>query len=86
MKIKCVITDIDWDIDGEETQELPKNITFEMDYDSIYSTGLDEETAEELAEQYGFCIKAFNSEYYNEDGFLLDDWGDRVNKIESKIS
>lgn len=33
MKIKCVITNIDWDTDGEEIKELPKDVTFEIDYD-----------------------------------------------------
>ena len=81
MKIKCVITNIDWDTDGEETQELPKNVTFEMVYDEECGACLDEETAEELAEQYGFCVNAFNSKHYDEDGFLLNDWGERVNEI-----
>jgi len=86
MKIKCVITNIDWDTDGEEIKELPKDVTFEMDYDSRYCAGLDQETADELSGQYNFCVNAFNAEYYDEDGFVLDDWGERVNEIEGKVS
>ena len=85
MKIKCVITNIDWNTDGEK-KELPKDVTFEMDYDEDNGAGLDEETADELSERYGFYANTFYSVYYDEDGFVLDDWGERVNEIEGKIS
>ena len=85
MKVKCVITDIDWDTDGEETQELPKNVTFEMDYDEDYGAELDQDAGDELSDRYGFCINSFNAEYYDENGFVLDAWGERVNEIEGKI-
>ena len=86
MKIKCVITNIDWETDGEEIEGLPKVVTLEMDYDYEYGAGLDEETADELSEQYGFCVNSFDVTHYDEDGFVLDDWGDRVNEIEGKVS
>jgi len=86
MKIKCVITNIDWDTDGEVIKTLPKDVTFEMDYDDEYGADLDQDAVDELSDRYGFCINSFNSEYYDEDGFVLDSWGERVNEIESKIS
>lgn len=86
MKVKCVITNIDWDTDGEEIKELPKDVTFEMDYDVDYGAELDREVADELSYRYDFCVNSFHSICYDEDGFVLDDWGERVNEIEGKIS
>ena len=85
-KIKCVITNIDWDTDGEEIKELPKDVTFEIDYDEEYGTNLDNEVADELSDRYGFCVNSFNLNCFDEDGFCLDAWGERVNEIEGKVS
>lgn len=86
MKIKCVITNIDWDTDGEEIKELPKDVTFEIDYDEDYGAELDQEAADELSDRYGFSVNTFCSIYYDEDGFVLDSWGERVNEIEAEVS
>ena len=76
-KVKCVITNIDWDTDGEVIEELPKEVTFEMDYDDDYGAELDQDAADELTDRYGFCINSFYSTYYDEDGFVLDAYGER---------
>ena len=76
-KIKCILTNIDWDTDGEEIKDLPSDVTLEMDYDDEYGAALDEEVANELSDRYGFCVNSFNVQYFDEDGFLLDNWGDR---------
>jgi hypothetical protein len=76
-KVKCVITNIDWDTDGEVIEDLPKDITFEMDYDDDYGAELDMDVADELSDRYGFCINSFYSAYYDEDGFVLDAYGER---------
>lgn len=76
-KVKCVITNIDWDTDGEVIEELPKEVTFEMDYDDDYGAELDQDAADELTDRYGFCINTFSSTYYDEDGFVLDAYGER---------
>jgi len=86
MKVKCVITNIDWDTDGEKIKELPKDVTFEMDYDDEYGAELDQEVADELSDRYGFCVNTFYPIYYDEDGFVLDSWGEKVNQIEARIS
>ena len=85
-KIKCILTNIDWDTDGEEIKNLPNDVTLEMDYDDEYGAALDEEVANELSDRYGFCVNSFYSTYYDEDGFVLDNWGDRVNEVEGKVS
>jgi hypothetical protein len=79
-KVKCVITNIGWDTDGEEIKELPKEVTFEMDYDYDYGAELDQDAADELSDRYGFCINTFSSTYYDEDGFVLDAYGERESK------
>ena len=76
-KVKCVITNIDWDTDGEVIEDLPKDVTFEMDYDDEYGAELDQDAADELTDRYGFCINTFSSTYYDEDGFVLDAYGER---------
>ena len=76
-KVKCVITNIDWDTDGEVIEELPKEVTFEMDYDDDYGAELDQDAADELTDRYGFCINSFYSTYYDDDGFVLDAYGER---------
>ena len=76
-KVKCVITNIDWDTDGEVIEDLPKDVTFEMDYDDEYGAELDQDAADELTDRYGFCINSFYSTYYDEDGFVLDAYGER---------
>ena len=86
-KIKCVITDIDWETDGEVViKTLPKNVTFEIDYDKEFGADLDNEVADELSDRFNFCVNSFNLNCFDEDGFYLDAWGERVNEIEGKVS
>ena len=48
-----------------------------MDYDDDYGAELDQDAADELTDRYGFCINSFYSTYYDEDGFVLDAYGER---------
>ena len=85
MKIKCVITNIDWDTDGEEIKELPVNVTLELeDLDGLGVS--DEDVADELSDRYGFCVNSFYCDRYDEDGALVDEFGDKINEIEGKVS
>jgi hypothetical protein len=85
MKIKCVITEIDWDTDGEEIEGLPANVTLELeDLDGLGVS--DEDVADELSDRYGFCVNSFYCDKYDEDGSLVDEFGDKINEIEDKVS
>lgn len=85
MKIKCVITNIDWDTDGEVIEYLPANVTLELeDPDGLGVS--DEDVADELSDRYGFCVNSFYCDKYDEDGALVDEFGDKINEIESKVS
>lgn len=85
MKIKCVITNIDWDTDGEATEYLPVNVTLELeDLDGLGVS--DEDVADELSDRYGFCVNSFYCDKYDENGALVDEFGDKINEIEGKIS
>lgn len=85
MKIKCVITNIDWDTDGEVIEYLPANVTLELeDLDGLGVS--DEDVADELSDRYGFCVNSFYCDKYDEDGALVDEFGDKINEIESKVS
>ena len=84
-KIKCVVTNIDWDTDGEEIKELPANVTLELeDLDGLGVS--DEDVADELSDRYGFCVNSFYCDKYDEDGALVDEFGDKINEIEAKVS
>lgn len=85
MKIKCVITNIDWDTDGEVIEYLPASVTLELeDLDGLGVS--DEDVADELSDRYGFCVNSFYCDKYDEDGALVDEFGDKINEIESKVS
>ena len=85
MKIKCVITNIDWDTDGEVIEYLPANVTLELeDLDGLGVS--DEDVADELSDRYGFCVNSFYCDKYDEDGALVDEFGDKINEIEGKVS
>lgn len=85
MNVKCVITNIDWDTDGEEIKELPANVTLELeDLDGLGVS--DEDVADELSDRYGFCVNSFYCDKYDEDGALVDEFGDKINEIEGKVS
>ena len=84
MKIKCVITNIDWDTDGEVIEHLPANVTLELeDLDGLGVS--DEDVADELSDRYGFCVNSFYCDKYDEDGALVDEFGDKINEIEGKL-
>ena len=85
MKIKCVITNIDWDTDGEVIEYLPANVTLELeDLDGLGVSDVD--VADELSDRYGFCVNSFYCDKYDEDGALVDEFGDKINEIEGKVS
>lgn len=85
MKIKCVITNIDWDTDGEVIEYLPASVTLELeDLDGLGVS--DEDVADELMDRYGFCVNSFYCDKYDEDGALVDEFGDKINEIEGKVS
>lgn len=84
MKIKCVITNIDWDTDGEVIEYLPASVTLELeDLDGLGVS--DEDVADELSDRYGFCVNSFYCDKYDEDGALVDEFGDKINEIEGKL-
>ena len=84
MKIKCVITNIDWDTDGEVIEYLPANVTLELeDLDGLGVS--DEDVADELSDRYGFCVNSFYCDKYDEDGALVDEFGNKINEIEGKL-
>lgn len=84
MKIKCVITNIDWDTDGEVIEYLPANVTLELeDLDGLGVSDID--VADELSDRYGFCVNSFYCDKYDEDGALVDEFGDKINEIEGKL-
>lgn len=85
MKVKCVITNIDWDTDGEEIEYLPANVTLELE--DLEGLGVsDEDVADELSDRYGFCVNSFYCDKYDENGALVDEFGNKINEIEGKIS
>ena len=85
MKVKCVITNIDWDIDGEEIEYLPANVTLELE--DLEGLGVsDEDVADELSDRYGFCVNSFCCDKYDENGALVDEFGNKITEIEGKIS
>jgi hypothetical protein len=97
MKIKCVITNIDWDTDGEVVKSLPTETTliFETDTPKIVDglveniRDLDYEVADMLSDEYGFCVEAFSVSYLDENGNAIecpDEFGEYVNEIEGKVS
>ena len=84
MKIKCVITNIDWDTDGEVIEYLPASVTLELeDLDGLGVS--DEDVADELSDRYGFCVNSFYCDKYDEDGALVDEFGNKINEIEGKL-
>ena len=84
MKIKCVITNIDWDTGGEVIEYLPANVTLELeDLDGLGVSDID--VADELSDRYGFCVNSFYCDKYDEDGALVDEFGDKINEIEGKL-
>ena len=82
--VKVKVWDIDWDTDGEKVSELPDEVTFEMEDDGFGIS--DQDIADELSDEYGFCVNAFYSEITDQDGFVLDQLGNRINEIEAKVS
>jgi hypothetical protein len=63
---------------------LPDDVTFEMKEDG---TGIsDDDIADELSDEYGYCVNAFYVEFTDQDGFVLDRFGERINEIEAKVS
>lgn len=88
MKVKCLVTNIDWDTDGEVIEDLPTETTIEVEVDDYDE--LDDEVTDALSDEYGFCLNGFSTRYFDEDGNFIDefsdDFGDRVNQIEAKVS
>ena len=82
--VKVKVWDIDWDTDGEKVPELPNEASFEMKDDGFGIS--DEDIADELSDEYGYCVNAFYCEITDQDGFELDRFGERVNEIEGKVS
>ena len=59
MKCKRVkIWDIDWDTDGEDIPELPKEITLQLPEDKVD----EDEISDYLSDTYGFCHNGFEFE------------------------
>lgn len=62
MKCKMVkIWDIDWDTDGEDIPELPKEITLQLPEDKVD----EDEISDYLSDTYGFCHNGFEFEVLN---------------------
>lgn len=87
MKVKALVSRIDWDTDGEVIDSLPKDVTLNLDVDE--RDNLDDEVANKLSDDYGFCVNSFAVCYLNEDGSVIeypDDFGDYVNYVEGMVS
>jgi len=87
MKVKALVSRIDWDTDGEVIDSLPKDVTLDLEVDE--RDNLDDEVANKLSDNYGFCVNSFGVCYLNEDGSVIeypDDFGEYVNSIEAKVS
>lgn len=73
-KIKCVITDIDWDTDGEKVSTLPTNVTFE--FEDLDGFGIsDQDVTDKLSDEYGYCVNSFHLDMYDEDNFYVNAFG-----------
>lgn len=84
-KIKCVITNIDWDTDGEKVSTLPTDVTLELeDLDGLGVS--DQDVADELSDKYGYCVNSFYCDKYDEDGSYVDEFGEKVNQVEAQVS
>ena len=87
MKVKAIVSRIDWDTDGEVIDSLPKDVTLNLEVDE--RDNLDEEVANKLSDNYGFCVNSFAACYLNEGGSVIeypDDFGEYVNSVEAKVS
>ena len=88
MKVKCLITNIDWDTDGEVIEDLPTETTIEVEVDDYDE--LDDEVTDALSDKYGFCLNEFAVHYFDEDGNFIDafsdDFGDYVHSVEARVS
>lgn len=68
--------DIDWDTDGEDV-ELPKEVIIRNPDDDLiegFFSGYDDELADYLSDEYGFCVGTFRSERLFGAGELADAW------------
>ena len=69
---------------GEVIEYLPASVTLELeDLDGLGVS--DEDVADELSDRYGFCVNSFYCDKYDEDGELVDEFGDKINEIEGKL-
>jgi len=84
MKVKAVVSRIDWDTDGKVVESLPQNTTINMEVDE--RDNLDDEVVNKLSDEYGYCVNSFAVEYYDEDGEYIDTFGDYVNSVEAQVS
>lgn len=62
--VKC--TEIQWDTDGDKSlfKRLPKEVMLTID-DYCEGDYLDDELADMLSDEYGFCLFGFNYEIIN---------------------
>jgi hypothetical protein len=47
-----IATDIDWDYDDDDEQDLPTEVEIPNDVE-------DDEIADYLSDEYGFCVRSF---------------------------
>ena len=57
-----LITDIDWDTDGEDIDDLPTSIKFEWTEGIDYESNDYEPICEWLSEEYGWTLNGFSVE------------------------
>ena len=64
VKVKC--TEIQWDTDGDKElfKSLPQEVEITLD-DCVESDYLDDELADMLSDEYGFCMFGFNYKIIN---------------------
>lgn len=64
VKVKC--TEIQWDTDGDKElfKSLPQEVEITLD-DCVESDYLDDELADALSDEYGFCMFGFNYKIIN---------------------
>ena len=87
MKVIAEISRIVWDTDNEVVDTLPNETTIEVEVDDI--SELNDEIADKLSDEFGFCVNEFAVCYTDEFGNAIeleDDFGNYVNYVEGKVS
>ena len=71
-----LVTDIEWETDGYEVNNLPTEVEVDDDLD-------EDEIADYLSDEYGWLVESFALPMDDDD---IDEFGMYVNEVEGKVS